>query len=81
MFWSKNKKNRYTPAIPQFCYIKKGFKGVYITRACFRDEESLKSLYLFRHVQKQTFNDTLISFFLFKWFTKGLHFIMHLCGS
>ena len=23
--------------IPQFCYIKVGFKGVYITRAYFRD--------------------------------------------
>ena len=38
MFWSKNKKNRYTPCIPQFCYIKVGFKGVYITRTCFLDE-------------------------------------------
>ena len=30
MFWSKNKKNRYTPAypsIPQFYYIEVGFKG------------------------------------------------------
>ena len=24
--------------IPQFCYVKVGFKGVYITRACFHDE-------------------------------------------
>ena len=34
LFWSKNKKNRYTlvypPCIPQFCYIKVGYKGVYI---------------------------------------------------
>ena len=37
MFRSKTKKNRYTPCIPQFCYIKVGFKGVYITRTCFRD--------------------------------------------
>ena len=29
MFWSKNKKNRYTPAYPSFCYIKVGFKVVY----------------------------------------------------
>ena len=36
MFWSKNKKNRYTP-IPQFFYIKVGFKGVYISRTCFPD--------------------------------------------
>ena len=40
MFWSKNKKNRYTPANPSFTtlYIKVGFKGVYIIRTCFRDE-------------------------------------------
>ena len=25
------------PRIPQFCYIKVGFKGIYITRACFHD--------------------------------------------
>ena len=25
------------PCIPQFCYIKVGFKGVYITRTCFPD--------------------------------------------
>ena len=37
MFWSKNKKNRYTPAYPSFADIKVGFKGVYITRTCFRD--------------------------------------------
>ena len=38
MFWSKNKKNRYTPANPSFFYIKVRFKGVYITRTCFHDE-------------------------------------------
>ena len=38
MFWSKNKKNRYTPAYPRYCYIKVGFKGVYITRTCFPDD-------------------------------------------
>ena len=37
MFWSKNKKNRYTPAY-QFYYIKVGFKGVYIARTCFPDD-------------------------------------------
>ena len=38
MFWSKNKKNRYTPANPSFFYIKVGFRGVKITRTCFHDE-------------------------------------------
>ena len=33
MFWSKNKKNRYTPAYPSLV----GFKGVNITRTCFPD--------------------------------------------
>ena len=37
MFWSKNKKKYVYPCIPQCCYIKVGFKGVYITRTCFRD--------------------------------------------
>ena len=37
MFWSKNKKNRYTLCIPQVYYMKVGFKGVYITRTCFPD--------------------------------------------
>ena len=29
------------PCIPQFCYIKVGYKGVYITRTCFSDGDSL----------------------------------------
>ena len=37
MFWSKNKKNRYTPANPSFTYIKVGLKGVYFSRTCFPD--------------------------------------------
>ena len=39
MFWSKNKKNRYTPCKPHFFYIKMGFKGVYITWTCYPDVE------------------------------------------
>ena len=38
MFWSKNKKIGI-PRIPQFFYIKVGFKGVYISRTCFPDVE------------------------------------------
>ena len=26
------------PCIPQFCYIKVGYKGVYIKQTCFHDE-------------------------------------------
>ena len=38
MFWSKNRKNRYTLANPSFfLYIKVWFKGVYISRTCFSD--------------------------------------------
>ena len=37
MFWSKNKKNRFTPAYPSFTIIKVGFKGVYIARTCSLD--------------------------------------------
>ena len=36
MFWSTNKKNRYTPAKP-FFHIKVGFKGVFIAWTCFPD--------------------------------------------
>ena len=42
MFWSENKKNRYTPAYPNF--IKVGFKGVFIARACFPDESQINQL-------------------------------------
>ena len=37
MFWSRNKKNRYTPAYPSFSNIKVGFKGVDASRTCFPD--------------------------------------------
>ena len=37
MLWSKNKKNRYTPAYPSFAIIKVGFDGVHISRLCFPD--------------------------------------------
>ena len=40
--WSKNKKNRYTPANPSFFYIKVGLKGVNITRTCFPDVNHIK---------------------------------------
>ena len=38
MFWSKNKKNRYTPANPSFTiYIKVVFRGYLLQRTCFPD--------------------------------------------
>ena len=37
MFLSRNKKNKVYPCKPQFYYIKVGFKGVRIIKACFRD--------------------------------------------
>ena len=39
MFWIKIKQKRYTPANPQFFYIKVGIKGVYIARTFFSDEK------------------------------------------
>ena len=36
MFWSKNKKNRYTPAYPSLV----GFKGVFIARTSFPEHTS-----------------------------------------
>ena len=43
MFWTKNKKKYAYPYIPQFCYTKGGFKGVYITWICFLDGDILGS--------------------------------------
>ena len=37
MFLSRNKKNNVHPFKPQFYYIKVGFKGVNIIKACFHD--------------------------------------------
>ena len=37
MFLSRNKKNNVYPCKPQFYYIKVGFKGVKIIKACFCD--------------------------------------------
>ena len=38
MFWSNNKKNRYTPTYPSFANIKVGYKGViFMSRTCFPD--------------------------------------------
>ena len=41
MFLSRNKKNNVYPCKPQFYYIKVGFKGVKIIKACFRDGNCL----------------------------------------
>ena len=40
MFLSRNKKNNVYPCKPQFYYIKVGFKGVKIIKACFCDVKS-----------------------------------------
>ena len=37
MHLSRNKKNNVYPCKPKFYYIKVGFKGVEIIKACFRD--------------------------------------------
>ena len=37
MFKSRNKKNNVYSCKPQFYYIKVGFKGINIIKACFRD--------------------------------------------
>ena len=39
MFLRRNKKNNVHPCKPQFYYIKVGFKGVKIIKACFRDDQ------------------------------------------
>ena len=42
--------------IPQFCYIKVGFKGVYITCTCFPDAKKKKKKK--RHAQKKKKKNT-----------------------
>ena len=37
MFLSRNKKNNGYPCKSQFYYVKVGFKGVQIIKACFHD--------------------------------------------
>ena len=37
MFWSKNKKNRFTPTYPSWLY-KSGVQGVYITQKYYPDD-------------------------------------------
>ena len=41
MFWSKNKKKNVYPCKPQFYYIKVECKGVFVTRTCFHDANTL----------------------------------------
>ena len=47
MFLSRNKKNNAYPCKPQFYYIKVGFKGVKIIKACFRDGFSTEKYWFF----------------------------------
>ena len=44
MFLSRNKNNNVYPCEPQFYYLKVGFKGVSIIKACFRDVKSVFTL-------------------------------------
>ena len=43
-FGAKIRKIGY-PCIPQFCYIKVGFKGVFIAWTCFTDDETSFSFF------------------------------------
>ena len=63
MFWSKSKKNRYT-SIPQFCYIKVGFKGVYITRTCFHDDRDHNDWVQMRSLARAYRSEGVIVLFL-----------------
>ena len=51
MFLSRNKKNNVYPCKPQFNFVKVGFKGVKIIKACFRDGS--------HGGQKKRYKDTL----------------------
>ena len=54
MFWSKKLKKRYTYlCIPKFCFIKVGFKGVYITWTCFHDDMCTES---FVHAENRNYS-------------------------
>ena len=47
VFWSRNKNNNVYSCKPQFYYIKVGFKGVNIIKACFHDDVREVSRFLF----------------------------------
>ena len=53
IFFSRNKKNNVYPYKPQFYYIKVGFKGSKLYKACFRnvykksDEKSSRNCILY----------------------------------
>ena len=52
MFWSKIKKNKFTPAYPRFAVLSD--KGVCITQTCFPDDKYFNMTYLFAvNVKKQ----------------------------
>ena len=60
MFWMENK-NTYTPhCVPQFNYIKVGYKGVYFSWTCFPDGHSFWHFFFF--------------FFFFFFFERALSF-------
>ena len=53
-FGSKIRKKNVYPSIPQFCYIKVGYKGVYITLKCYPDElpfshKTSNYMYMYSH--------------------------------
>ena len=55
MFWSKNNKNRFTPAYPSFAV---GFNGVYMSRTCFPDAMRIAKIHLiFLVFTKGSFNN------------------------
>ena len=65
MFWKENKKNMYTPAYnTQFCYIKVGYKGVYITQKCYPDGkiESVRSCSVIRYQHMHIILNLVFSF-------------------
>ena len=48
MFWSKTKKNKYTPAYPVtpvLLFLKVGIKGVFISRICFPDRDRVRNMF------------------------------------
>ena len=66
----KEKKKIVIPCIPQFCYIKVGLKGVYITRTCFHDELEIYWRFLIMFSLPFCFNDS-VTFIINNWIAIG----------
>ena len=75
----RNKKNNVYPCKPQFYYIKVGFKGVRIIKACFRDANVFWLISDWIRKKNKVLTDLLLVYlYLDNTRRNGSHIILHL---